>query len=166
MKNSKVAAVKAPVSGLADLNKLLKALPKYSIDVSNNDIASDLGVKVAWFYTGIRKLQVLLRVNEHDKRDVIDDTPVIMEEYKKVGDPYHKIKKKKEREKERKVLSPAKKGTVSKKVVREAIRRAKEVAPLLNAPIDINTGGSEISISGSAEGVARFLKLLNDGILK
>lgn len=163
MKNSK--------EGLRELNKLLKALPKYSSDISNNDVASHLGVEISWLYTGIKKLQALLRINEHDKRDVIDHTPVTMEEYNKVGDPYHKEDKRKKREKAR---LTGKKGTGEKKTAnktiisayRKRVERVKDVAPLLNAPIDINTGGSEISISGSAEGVARFLKLLNDGILK
>jgi len=162
---------------LKEINKVLLALDKYDSSMSNNEIIEREKFSMPEFYNALRKLQLLKRVDSGNNRKVINDTPLTMKEYKSASDPYGKIAKKKKRE----ILAPAKKGTVSKKAVKRAVRKIKDkglylpsgigkVHETLKDPLELpiyeHTGGAEISISGSAEGVARFLKLLNDGILK
>lgn len=171
---------------LREINDVLVALIR-DTDKTNNEIIKKEKFSMPEFYCAVKKLQFLKRVDPKYNRRVISNTPVTLEEYQSASDPYGKRDRAIARKKKREVLTPAKKGTVSKKKVKRAVESlyvdnlsgvGKMFLPIgegkahgvLTAPIDLpiqsNASEPEISISGSAEGVARFLKLLNDGILK
>ena len=161
---------------LKEINDVLVAVTTYDSHFTNNEIIEKEKFNLPEFYCAVKKLQFIKRVDSHDNRKVLNTKAVTMKEYQSASDPYGKRDRdNRARKEKRKALTPAKKGTVSKKVAREAVKHVSSGIYLLEgegkthetlkAPLDLpiysHASGAEISISGSAEGVARFLKLLN-----
>jgi len=159
---------------LKELNKVLAAIGKYGRDISNKEIIEREKFGMSAFYTARKKLQLLGRISKRDNKEVIDPSDVTMDKYKMVGDPYNK-------KSQRRAKSLAGKGTVGKKAARKAVKKIKanpgiymergegKVHETLTNPIELplyeHKSGAEISISGTADGVIRFIRLLKDGVL-
>ena len=161
---------------LKEINDVLVALVKYDRSMSNNDVIEKGKFSMPEFYCAMKKLQFIKRVDPHDNRKVLSTKAITMKEYQSAHDPYKKRdEKRRARKEKRKVLASAKKGTVSKSVVRKAVKKVSsgiylekgigKVHETLKAPLDLpiyeHHNGAEITISGTAAGVATFLKLLN-----
>ena len=146
---------------LREINDVLVALIR-NINKTNNEIIKKEKFSMPEFYTGLRKLQLLRRVDPKNNRKVVNSTAITMEEYQSVGDPYGKRNK----TGKRKVKTPI------GKAVRETTRNSKggkrtkkadKTHDILTTPIDLKPifPGEEITISGTAAGLAAFLQLLN-----
>jgi len=157
---------------LKEINDVLVALAKYDRSISNNYIIEKEKFSMPEFYNAMKKLQLIKRVDYFDNRKVLSTKAITMKEYQSASDPYGKRERENRARKEkRRVLASTKKGTVNKRVVRKAVKKVSSgiylekgigrVHETLKAPLDLPISESEISISGSAEGVATFLKLLN-----
>ena len=161
---------------LKEINDVLVALAKYDRSVSNNEIIEREKLSMPEFYNAIKKLQLIKRVDYFDNRKVLSTKAITMKEYQSASDPYGKRERENRARKEkRRVLASTKKGTVNKRVVRKAVKKVSSgiylekgigrVHETLKAPLTLpiyeHHNGAEITISGTAAGVATFLKLLN-----
>jgi len=164
-----------------EINDILTAVIVADRTKLNSEIIRKEKFSMPEFYSGLKKLQLLKRIDKKDNRRVINRKEVSTEEYRTVTDPYGKWSQR------RKAKTPAGKGRVDKKVARKAVKSLYvdnitgvgsmfmppgegKVHEILKEPIELpineHKNGAEITISGTAAGVATFLRLLNDGILK
>lgn len=155
------------------LNVILDGINKAAPHDPNNKIIRHLGIREAEYYAGVKKLIVLKRLNKKDKRKVISKEPVTPAEYEKACKAVTRANGKK-------------KG--SRKPVKKRVKKEKP-QPMLDAPVFLPPGegrtkqstwsegkevtqtaythenGAEVSISGTADGIIHFLRLIKDGVL-